>query len=138
MEGYIGLFVTAFLAATFVPISSEAVLAGVDAIDRHPDGLLLLVATAGNTLGSLTNWIAGRYCLKWQDRRWFPVGKERLEQASAWFTRYGVWTLLLAWLPFIGDPLTLAAGIFRVRLLPFVLLVAIGKAGRYGAVLWAI
>ncbi|MSO93311.1 MAG: DedA family protein [Rhodospirillales bacterium] len=113
-------------------------LAAVDAIDEHPDILLLLVATGGNTLGSLTNWFAGRFCLKWQDRRWFPIGKQRLEQASSWFSRYGVWTLLLAWLPFIGDPLTLAAGVFRVRLLPFILLVGAGKAGRYGAVLLAV
>jgi membrane protein YqaA with SNARE-associated domain len=135
VEGYVGLFVAAFLAATFLPISSEAVLAGVDAMDIYPDSMLLLVATVGNTLGSVLNWVGGRYCLKWQDRKWFPIKKDRLDQASAWFTRYGAWTLLFSWLPFVGDPLTLAAGIFRINLLLFVPLVALGKALRYGAVL---
>ena len=138
MEGYLGLFLVAFLAATFVPVSSEAMLAGVDAADLYPDVMLLLVATAGNTLGSVVNWLLGRFCLHLQDRRWFPVSKERLDRASGWFARYGVWSLVLAWLPIVGDPLTFAAGVLRVRLLPFVLLVGIGKAGRYGAILWAV
>jgi membrane protein YqaA with SNARE-associated domain len=77
-----------------------------------------------------------RYLLKWQDKRWFPVTRRQLDNASAWFQRYGVWTLLLAWAPIGGDALTFVAGMMKVRLGLFLLLVGIGKAGRYAFVWW--
>ncbi len=135
MSGYLGLFFSAFVAATLLPLSSEAVLAALSAADAGDAVTLLAVATAGNVLGAVVNWALGAYCLHWRDRRWFPFKPDQLAKAQSWFGRYGLWSLLLAWLPVIGDPLTFVAGIMRVRLPVFLVLVALGKAGRYGVVL---
>lgn len=135
MEGYLGLFLSAFLAATVLPFSSEAVLAALAAFDAHDDLLLWVTASVGNTLGSLANWVLGRFFIRWQNRRWFPVKPDRLARASRWFRRYGTWSLLFAWLPAVGDPLTLAAGMLRVNVGLFLVLVGFGKAVRYAVVL---
>ncbi|HIC29280.1 MAG TPA: DedA family protein [Rhodospirillales bacterium] len=137
MEGYVGLFLSALLAATVLPFSSEAVLVGLMAAGDYDMIWLWFLASLGNVLGAAVNWGLGRFCLRWQDRRWFPVDKEKLDRAGRWFSRYGVWSLLLAWVPFIGDPLTFAAGVLRVNFWLFLLLVSIGKAGRYAVVILA-
>ncbi|ATI43262.1 hypothetical protein CBW24_02065 [Pacificitalea manganoxidans] len=93
--------------------------------------LLLSVATFGNVLGSTVNWIAGRFLRQFQDRRWFPVKPAQLARAEAQYRRYGRWSLLLSWAPFIGDPLTVVAGVLREPLPSFLLIVTIAKAGRY-------
>lgn len=128
-----GLFLAALLAATLVPAQSEAVLAGLVLAGSHPVWLLLAVATAGNVLGSLVNWIIGRHLVRFSDRRWFPASGEQLARASCWYARWGHWSLLASWLPVIGDPLTLAAGILREPLWRFALIVTLAKAGRYVA-----
>ena len=97
--------------------------------------ILLVIASAANTLGGLLNWALGRFCLRWKDRTWFPVSPQRLEQATQWFRRYGRWSLLLSWVPIIGDPLTLVAGILRVNIWFFLALVAISKTARYAVIL---
>ncbi len=135
IESYLGLFLTALLAATIVPFSSEALLVGMQVSGGFPVAGLLLAASLGNTLGAVTNWALGRFCLHWRDRKWFPVKGRELDRASAWFSRYGMWALLLAWVPVIGDPITLAAGVLKARFLPFLLLVAISKTGRYAVLL---
>ena len=137
METYLGLFVSAFLAATLLPFSSEVVLAALYAANQQEAWLLWSLATVGNTLGGLLNWALGRFCLQWQDRRWFPFKADQLTRAQAWFGRYGIWTLLLAWLPIVGDPITFVAGIMRARVGLFILLVGIGKGARYAVVLLA-
>lgn len=130
-----GLFVTSFLAATVLPMSSEAVLAGV-ALTTTTDKLLLLaVATVANTLGSILNWSLGRWGAHFRDRPWFPVKPATYDKAADRFRHWGTWSLLLSWIPIIGDPLTLIAGAAGVRFLPFLVLVAIGKAARYAVVL---
>lgn len=131
---YGGLFLTALVAATLLPAQSELLLAGLSASGSYDVTLLLLVATAGNVLGSAINWALGRHLMHFQDRRWFPVRRRQIETATAWFRRFGVWSLLCAWLPVVGDPLTLVAGLLRVDLRLFLLLVTAGKAGRYAAV----
>jgi len=138
IESYLGLFLTAFLAATLVPFSSEALLVGMQVSGGFPVAGLLAAASLGNTLGAVANWGLGRFCLQWRDRNWFPVKRRELDRASAWFNRYGIWSLLLAWVPVIGDPITLAAGVLRTRFLPFLLLVAISKTGRYAVLLGAV
>lgn len=130
-SGYLGLFATAFLAATLIPVSSEVVLGALSKAEGFEIWLLVAVASAGNTLGSIVNWILGRYCLHWRDQRWFPIKPAMLRLATKRFHRYGLWSLLLAWLPIVGDPLTFAAGVLGVRLPIFVTLVAIGKVVRY-------
>jgi membrane protein YqaA with SNARE-associated domain len=131
LTAYFGLFAASFGAATILPGSSELVL-GALLLDR-PDlaSSLVAVATVGNTLGALVNWALGRFLLHWRDRRWFPVKPKQLESASRMFRRFGYPLLLLSWVPIIGDPYTLAAGAMQARLLPFLVLVAIGKGLRY-------
>lgn len=99
----------------------------------HPVWTLLTVATVGNVLGSVVNWVLGRYVERWRDRRWFPARPERLAKAQADYHRYGRWSLLLSWMPIIGDPLTVMAGVMREPLWSFVLIGTIAKAGRYVA-----
>ena len=134
---YAGLFVSAFSSATLLPGSSEAALVALLALGRGDAGLLVVVATAGNVLGSCVNWVLGRFFSSFRDRRWFPVDDQSYERAAAWFRRYGVWSLLLSWLPIIGDPLTAVAGALRVGFLRFVVLVSVGKAARYVFILTA-
>lgn len=138
---YAALFASAFLAATILPVSSEAVLVGLIAAGRGDPALLLVVATVGNTLGSAVNWLLGRGIDALQDTRWFPVSHERYDRASRTFRCFGAWTLLFAWLPVVGDALTVAAGAARMRFGLFLTLVAVGKAARYAAIvaagLWA-
>ncbi len=132
------LFTVAFLAATILPLQSEAVLAGLYLSGNYNAALLLFTATAGNVLGACVNWWLGRHLQRFKDKRWFPVSKKLLARARIIYRRYGVWTLLLAWVPFIGDPLTIIAGILRTPFWLFAVLVTIGKAGRYYAILAAL
>ncbi len=135
MGALAGLFFSAFLAATLFPAASELLLASLAAGDAYSAWTLLAVASAGNILGSVVNWGLGRYCLHWRDRRWFPIKPDALNKATAWFNRYGVYSLLLSWVPVIGDPLTFAAGVLRTPFALFLLFVAIAKTGRYAIVL---
>ncbi|MER9757531.1 DedA family protein [Mesorhizobium sp. M0166] len=128
------LFTSAFLAATILPFSSEVVLAGLIAGGRGDPVLLCAIATIGNTLGSVVNWMLGRGIDMLQSRRWFPVTRERYERASRTFRRFGACLLLFAWLPVVGDAFTVAAGAARIHLGVFVMLVALGKAARYAVI----
>jgi membrane protein YqaA with SNARE-associated domain len=128
---YSGLFLSAFAAATLLPLQSEALLLALLSFGDYPPWLLIAVATAGNVLGSLLNWWLGRYIEHYRDRRWFPVSAAALARASRYYQRYGKWSLLLSWAPLIGDPLTIAAGFMREPLGRFLLLVLIAKLGRY-------
>lgn len=132
-----GLFLAAFVAATLIPAQSEAVLVAMILSGGYPVWLLLAVATAGNVLGSVVNWALGRYLLHFADRRWFPVSPAALERATQWYGRWGRWSLLGAWLPVVGDPITLAAGVLREPLWRFVLVVTLAKGGRYAVLAWA-
>lgn len=137
MWAYISIFVVSLVAATILPAYSEVLFAGL-LLEGYDPLWLWLAASTGNTVGSAVNWVLGRYLLRFQDRRWFPVGGDGLARAQRWFQRYGVWSLLLAWAPIGGDALTFVAGIMRVRFSLFIVLVAIGKATRYAIVLWII
>lgn len=131
LAAYAGLFLSAFTSATLLPGSSEAALLALLATGRGEAISLVIVATVGNVLGSSVNWILGRFFSSFRDRRWFPVTEQSYDRAVAWYRRYGTWSLLLSWLPVVGDPLTVAAGALRVGWLRFLVLVSIGKAGRY-------
>lgn len=135
MIEHLSLFWVAFLAATILPGSSEAMLAALVALHPASVGTLFLAATIGNVLGAVVNWLLGRWFMRYAGHRWFPAAAKRIEQASAAFERYGSWPLLFSWLPIIGDPLTVAAGVLNIRLPVFVALVSIGKALRYAAVI---
>ncbi len=131
---YSGLFLIAFLAATVLPAQSEVGLASLVLSGSYRADLLVAVASTGNTLGALVNWLLGRGIERFSDQRWFPVKPASLDHATRWYRRYGRWSLLLSWAPIIGDPLTVAAGVLREPLTSFLLLVALAKTGRYIAV----
>jgi len=130
MSVYLTLFLVSFLAATILPAYSELMFAGL--LDAGYDPLrLLLWATVGNTLGACVNWVLGRFLLRYQQANWFPFKADKLEHAQRWFQTYGVWSLLLAWAPIVGDALTFVAGVMRVRFWIFVGLTCFGKGARY-------
>ena len=131
LSAYPALFLAALAAATLLPAQSEALLVGLLLGGQHSPWLLLLVASAGNVLGSLLNWWLGRYLEHFRERRWFPASAAQLERASRWYRRYGRWSLLFSWLPVVGDPLTLMAGVLRESLWVFLLLVTLAKGLRY-------
>lgn len=119
------LFASGFLSATILPGSSEASLLATLAIDEYAALDIILVAAVGNTLGGATNYLIGL---------WLPNrtnNQSRGQKAIAWLSQYGYFVLLLSWLPVIGDVLCLAAGWLRMRFLPSVLLIFIGKTIRY-------
>ncbi len=134
VDPYLSLFTVAFLAATLLPAYSEILLVGLLAGGHDPLALWAW-ATAGNTLGASVNWLLGRYLLAFRERRWFPFKPDQLERAQGWFQHWGVWALLMAWAPIVGDALTFIAGLMRVRFDLFLLLTAIGKGARYAIVL---
>lgn len=130
------LFGAAFAAATLLPAQSEGLLVWLISTREYPPQLLFAAATAGNVLGSLVNWWLGKYAARFKDRCWFPATEKQVHQAEQFFQKYGRWTLLLSWVPFIGDPITLVAGALGIRVGEFLLWVTLAKGGRY-AVLWA-
>ncbi|NMX92361.1 MULTISPECIES: YqaA family protein [unclassified Pseudomonas] len=134
LAGYAGLFFSAFGAATLLPLQSEAVLVALLLNGKYSVGLLLGIATLGNVLGSLVNWLLGRSVEVFKDRRWFPVSAAQLEKARSHYRRWGHWSLLLSWVPIIGDPLTLVAGVMKEPLWRFLLIVSLAKAARYAVV----
>ena len=134
---YGGLFLLSFVAATILPAQSEAALAGLLVTSAYSPTLLVAAASTGNILGSVVNWVLGRGVDRFRDRRWFPVGPAALDRAVVHYRRYGRWSLLFSWLPIIGDPLTVVAGMLREPLWSFVLLVAVAKIGRYLAIVAA-
>lgn len=127
------MFGTAFGAATLLPFQSEIVFAGLQARGTVPLPALIAVASVGNTLGSVLNYVMGRMVERLRGSRWFPVTDRQLDRAQDWYRRYGVWSLLLSWAPF-GDAITVAAGIVRTPFWLFVLLVGFAKTARYAVV----
>lgn len=128
---YGGLFLAALAAATLLPTQSEAALVGLLLTENYSVALLVTVASLGNIMGSVINWLLGRGIERFRERRWFPASPAMLDRASHWYHRYGRWTLLASWVPIIGDPLTVVAGVLREPLWSFLLLVSAAKLGRY-------
>jgi membrane protein YqaA with SNARE-associated domain len=128
---YFQLFIISFLAATILPLSSELVLSTMLLTDSFDKYLLLIVASFGNILGSSVNWYLGKKILIFKDKKWFPANERQIAKGEIYFKKYGIWSLLLAWVPIIGDPLTIVAGILRVKFFTFLLLVSISKISRY-------
>lgn len=131
LSSYFGLFMAALGAATLLPMQSETVLAGMLLSQAYPAVVLLSVATLGNVLGSILNWLLGRSIIRLRHKRWFPASETQLEKAQRFYVKYGYWSLLLSWVPLIGDPLTLIAGVLREPLWRFVLIVTVAKGARY-------
>jgi len=128
---YISIFFLSFLAATIIPFSSEVGLLSYMAVGKFINELLLIFASLGNILGSCVNYILGHYIIKLKTKSWFPFKDNQILKATNWFNRFGVYSLFFAFLPIVGDPLTLIAGMFRVSFLKFIILVSLGKILRY-------
>jgi membrane protein YqaA with SNARE-associated domain len=131
---YAGLFAAAFLAATVLPFQSEVILFGMLITEHYQTWLLVLVASVGNILGSCVNWLLGLLLAQFEGRPWFPLKRDSIKRAERWYHRHGRWSLLLSWMPFIGDPLTIVAGVLREPFPVFLALVSLAKVGRYVAV----
>ena len=131
LAAYAGLFLTALAAATILPMQSETVLVGLLLTETHLPWLLITVASIGNVIGSAINWLLGRAIERFRDRPWFPASDTQLARAQKWYRRYGRWSLLLSWVPFVGDPLTVVAGVLREPFPIFLFFVTIAKVGRY-------
>lgn len=130
------LFLSAFGAATLLPLQSEAVLVGLLAQMQYPVWLLVAVASLGNILGSCVNWRLGLKVEQYKNKKWFPVSEQKMLQAQGIYQKYGFWSLLLSWVPVIGDPITLIAGLLKENFVRFVVMVSIAKIGRYLFVYW--
>lgn len=130
----LSLFLVALASATLLPGGSEVWLARLWCLGE-PAVLLWVVATAGNTLGSLVNVAMGRYARQFQHRRWFPASPKSLARAERWYHKLGEASLLLSWVPVIGDPLTVLAGLFRLPWWRALLWIVVAKGVRYAVVL---
>ena len=126
----VGLFVAAFVAATIVPFQSEVVLVGIQIAGKLPVWALIVVASIGNTLGSLVNYYIGQGITRFESKHWFPATPAQMARAEQWFSRWGVWVLLGSWLP-AGDVMTVVAGVMRTPVWLFLVLVGIAKTSRY-------
>ena len=135
--GYVGMFLSAFLAATILPFSSEVVLSAL--YSSGLNGLLLLIiASVGNVLGSVVNYVLGFRFGKEIATQKLKVSDAAFKRASDIFTTWGKWSLFLCWVPIIGDPITLVAGVLRSPLWFFLLAVTISKTARYAALLYVL
>lgn len=131
LAAYAGLFAISLIAATILPAQSEAGLVALILSGQYSTLLLVAVASLGNILGSLVNWLLGIGIERFRHRRWFPVGEVALDRAQRWYRRYGKWSLLASWLPIVGDPITVVAGVMREPLPVFLLFVTVAKTARY-------
>lgn len=133
--GYPSLFLLSLLASTLLPLGSEWLLVAMIA-QRHDPLTVVLVATAGNCLGACTSYAIGIYGGSFLAEKLLRIDAPAREKAQRFFQRYGSWSLLLSWLPVVGDPLCLAGGLMRVPFARFSVLVATGKIARYALVAW--
>ena len=125
------MLASAFGAATLLVLPSEAILLAQIKTGLAPTWALIVVATIGNVSGSAFNWWLGCHARRFQHKRWFPFSPATIDAASTRFQRWGLWSLLFAWVPVVGDPLTFVAGVLRVPFHWFLPLVTLGKGARY-------
>jgi len=128
--GYFGLFVISFLSATLVPLASEVFVVAMPALNYN-SWLILVSATAGSFLGSLTNYYVGKKGTDFILGRYIRINEKTWQRAERFYERWGAITLFFSWVPFIGDPLTVVAGAFNISLRLFTFWVLLGKTLRY-------
>lgn len=133
--GLFGLFCGTFLAGSIIPFPSEALVIGTYEISSH-FWMILLIATAGNLLGGLTNYWIGYKSNSEGLKKKFKLNQQRIDRWEKRLSKWGVWLGLLSWVPFIGDPMVGVLGFFRVKIVPLAIMMAIGKFVRYFLLLW--
>ena len=126
----LSLFIISFCASTLLPLGSEWLLVALLLQGSNPVATVG-IATLGNSLGSGTNYLIGFYGGDWLTAKVLRINLHQQQRAKSWFNRYGSWSLLLAWLPMVGDPLCLVSGMLKTPLLRFAVLVTTGKGLRY-------
>ena len=131
IEVFITLFLSSFISSTILPGHSEITLTTFIFLNKYNIINLIFIASLGNILGSILNWYLGFHFVKFKEKKWFPINKRQLEKASLWFLNYGKWSLFLSWVPLVGDPLTVVAGVLRVPIITFLIIVSISKILRY-------
>ena len=131
IEVFITLFISSFISSTILPGHSEITLTTLIFLNKYNIINLVFIASLGNILGSILNWYLGFHFVKFKEKKWFPINKRQLEKASLWFLNYGKWILFLSWIPLVGDPLTVVAGVLRVPIITFLIIVSISKILRY-------
>lgn len=125
------LFISAFGAATLLPLQSEVVLLGVLNTTEYAAWLVIIVASVANILGSCVNWYLGWKIEYYKNKSWFPISITQMLKAQQVYQKYGFWSLFLCWIPVIGDPITLIAGLLKEQFWRFLLIVSLAKTGRY-------
>ena len=130
-SAFISIFLSAFLAATLLPAQSEIGLGYFILYTNHSLSLLIVFASLGNTLGAVVNWMIGCKLTKFVTKLKKIQVSSSHQRVEGWYQKFGQWTLLLSWLPIIGDPITVIAGIFKIPFRKFLLFVALAKTSRY-------
>ena len=128
--GYFGLFGGSFAAATILPLASEVILLGFFNLG-YPIWLCVAVATVGNTLGGVTNYLLGRFASSEKVLHRFKLNSDRLNKWETRTQKWGHFLGLLAWIPFVGDPMIVALGFFKAKFWPLLAMMFIGKLIRY-------
>lgn len=134
---YVGLFVTSLIAGSmlpFLPGSSEMAMAGLLATGTGAPAPLIATAIVGSAIGATANYLVGWNIARFAGRRWFLISPEALERTTGWFRRYGIWLILMCWLPTAGDAITVVAGLLRADLRTFLVLTVLGKGFGHVAV----
>lgn len=134
-HGCLALFALSFLASTLLPLGSEWLLVAL-LLKGHSPTLVVATATAGNTLGALTTYAIGWFGGTWLIEKVLRIDAAKRKKAEGIYNRYGSWSLLLSWLPIVGDPLCAVGGLLKVGVGRFFLLVLAGKLGRYLVITW--
>lgn len=129
-----GLFFAALLAASPIPFQSEVVFLALQTAG-WPANVLVGVASVGNVLGSCVTYALGRWLGDQRNHRWFPLTAPQMAQAERWHARWGVWSLLLSWLPG-GDLIVALSGTLRTPFALFLTLVTLAKTTRYITLAW--
>lgn len=135
--GYVGLFFASFLAATILPLSSEVILSFL-LLNNFDPIILVSVATFGNVLGSFVNYSMGLWGSIFFIGKVLKISEDEFVKAKQRFQKYGVFSLFFAWVPVIGDPLTVVAGVLKINILTFFIMVTSGKLIRYVIISYAI
>jgi len=128
--GYWGMLLAAFLAGSFFPFSSEAVMIGLMATSLDP-WLLMVYGTVGNVLGSVFNYSIGRMGkMEWIEK-YLHVSKKDLDKAQRFMAGRGAWMGFFAFLPVLGSAITIALGLMRANVVITFVAITLGKIFRY-------
>lgn len=132
---YLGLFIVCFLSSTLLPLASEAFVLGFVKLDFNPH-LVLIVATLGNTLGSLSTYALAYFGKEKILEKYFSKSLKKLENFNANFSKFGSVFAFLSFLPLIGDLFALGLGFAKYSFLKTIFFILLGKLSRYAFIIF--